>query len=115
MLCKIYIERAEVTSQEWERMVQDDSFRGQNNGPTLQGSKGVEKEMSQIIKHNAARTCHINLRIHVCVLTPKKRCQRLNCPLSTDNLVTLVRHPVCDATEITDQFISTQEMMDVAL
>ena len=49
MLCKRYLERAEVISQEWERMAQDDLFRGQNNGPTLQGSKG-EKEMFQYHK-----------------------------------------------------------------
>ena len=107
MVCKIYIERAEVTSREWNKMAQDDSFKGQNNSTTLHWSKGVEKEMSQIIKHNAARMCNINLRIHVRVLTPKKRCQRLTCPLSTDNFVTLVLHPVCDATELTDQIIST--------
>ena len=47
MLCKRYLERAEVISQEWERMAQEDLFRGQNNGPTLQGSKGGEKEMFQ--------------------------------------------------------------------
>ena len=50
MLCKRYLERAEVTNQEWDGMAQDDSFRGQNNGPTLQGSKGEEKEMLQYHK-----------------------------------------------------------------
>ena len=50
MLYKRYLERAEVTKQEWDRMAQDDSFRRQNNGPTLQGSKGEEKEMLQYHK-----------------------------------------------------------------
>ena len=64
MLCKIYLERTEVTTQGWERMAQDDSFRGQNNGPTLQGSKGEEKkEMLQYHKNNATRICHIKLKI----------------------------------------------------
>ena len=50
MLCKRCLERSEVISQGWERMAQDDLFRGQNNGPTLQGSKGEEKEMFQYHK-----------------------------------------------------------------
>ena len=50
MLCKRYLERAEVISQDWERMAQDDLFRGQNNDPTLQGSRGEKKRCFNIIK-----------------------------------------------------------------
>ena len=64
MLCKIYLERLEVTSQGWKRMAEDDSFRGQNNGPTLQGSKGKKKrDKKRYHKNNATRICHIKLKI----------------------------------------------------